>query len=90
MGDHNPPRRLCIIGTILIWALSGFYIVQSDEQGVVRRFGRMVKGAVSPGIHYRLPWPIEKVDKPKIRKIRRISIGYLERKGKKKHHVKQT
>ena len=44
----------------------------------------MVRGAVSPGIHYRLPWPMEKVDKPQIRKIRRVSIGYLEKKGKKK------
>jgi membrane protease subunit HflK len=76
--------RLCVIGIILVWVLSGFYIVQSDEQGVVRRFGRMVRGAVSPGIHYRLPWPMEKVDKPQIRKIRRVSIGYLEKKGTKK------
>lgn len=75
---------LCVIGTILVWVLSGFYIVQSDEQGAVRRFGRMVRGAVSPGIHYHLPWPMEKVDKPKIRKINRVSIGYMEKKGKKK------
>ena len=76
--------RLCIIGTILVWVLSGFYIVQSDEQGVVRRFGKMVRGAVPPGIHYHLPWPMEKVDKPKIRKINRVSIGYRDKKGKKK------
>ena len=76
--------KLCLLSIILVWVLSGFYIVQSDEQGVVRRFGRMVRGVVSPGIHYRLPWPIEKVDKPQIRKIRRVSIGYLEKKGKKK------
>lgn len=76
--------RLCIIGTILVWILSGFYMVQSDEQGVVRRFGRVVRGAVSPGMHYHLPWPMEKVDKPKVRNIRRVSIGYMERRGKKK------
>jgi len=72
--------RLCGIGIALVYVLSGFYIVQSDEQGVVRRFGRMVRGAVSPGIHYHLPWPIETVDKPQTRKIRRVSIGYLEKK----------
>ena len=44
----------------------------------------MVRGVVSPGIHYRLPWPMEKVDKPEIRKIRRVSIGYREKRGKKK------
>lgn len=76
--------RVCIIGTILVWVLSGFYIVQSDEQGVVTRFGKMVKRAVPPGIHYHLPWPMEKVDKPKIRKINRVSIGYMDKKGKEK------
>ena len=76
--------RLCLIGGILVWALSGFYIVQSDEEGVARRFGKMVRETISPGIHYHLPWPIEKVDKPKIRKISRISIGYLEKRLNKK------
>jgi len=76
--------RLCVIGTILVWVLSGFYIVQSDEEGVVRRFGRLVNGAVPPGMHYHLPWPMENVDKPKIRKINRISVGYMDKKGKKK------
>ena len=70
--------RLCLIGSVLVWVLSGF------EQGVVTRFGRIVRGAVLPGIHYHLPWPMEKVDKPKIRKINRISIGYMDKKGKKK------
>jgi len=78
--------KLCIIGIVLIWILSGFYMVQSNEQGVVRRFGRMVRGTISPGMHYHLPWPIERVDKPKIREIRRVSIGYREKwdKGKDK------
>jgi len=50
----------------------------------VRRFGRMVRGVVSPGIHYRLPWPMEKVDKPEIRKIRRVSINYREKRAEKR------
>ncbi|MBW2122325.1 MAG: FtsH protease activity modulator HflK [Deltaproteobacteria bacterium] len=73
--------RLGLMGAALIWVLSGFYVVQSDEQGVVRRFGRMVRGVVSPGMHYHLPWPIEKVDRPKVRKIRRASIGYVRESG---------
>ena len=75
--------KICAIGIVLVWGLSGVYIVQSDEQGIERRFGRVVREAASPGIHYHLPWPIEKVDKPKVRKIRRVSIGYMEKKGKK-------
>jgi membrane protease subunit HflK len=82
--------RVCLIGGALVWALSGFYIVQSDEEGVVRRFGKMVRGTIPPGIHYHLPWPIEKVDKPKIRKISRISIGYLEKRLNKKKDAERA
>jgi membrane protease subunit HflK len=60
---------------LLLWLLSGIYIVRPDEQGVVRRFGKVVR-TTEPGPHYRLPSPIEKVDKPKIQQVRRIEIGF--------------
>ncbi len=60
---------------LAIWLLSGIYIVGPDEQGVVRRFGRVVR-ITEPGPHYRLPRPIEKVNKPKIQKARRLEIGF--------------
>ena len=60
---------------IVLWLLSGIYIVGPDEQGVVRRFGKVVR-TVEPGPHYRLPRPIERVDKPKIQQVRRIEIGF--------------
>jgi membrane protease subunit HflK len=60
---------------VLIWLLSGIYIVGPDEQGVVRRFGKVVR-ITEPGPHYHLPLPIEKVDRPKIQQARRIEIGF--------------
>jgi membrane protease subunit HflK len=60
---------------LILWLLSGIYIVGPDEQGVVRRFGKVVR-ITEPGPHYRLPRPIEKVDKPKIQQVRRIEIGF--------------
>lgn len=60
---------------LVLWLLSGIYIVRPDEQGVVRRFGKAVR-TTEPGPHYRLPRPIEKVDKPKIQQVRRIEIGF--------------
>ncbi len=59
---------------LVLWLLSGIYIVRPGEQGVVRRFGKVVR-ITEPGPHYRLPSPIEKVDKPKIQQVRRIEIG---------------
>jgi membrane protease subunit HflK len=60
---------------IVLWLLSGIYIVGPDEQGVVRRFGKAVR-VVESGPHYRLPRPIERVDKPKIQQVRRVEIGF--------------
>lgn len=60
---------------VLVWLLSGIYIVRPDEQGVVRRFGKAVRVA-EPGPNYHLPRPIEQVDKVKVKQIRRMEIGF--------------
>ncbi len=60
---------------LALWLLSGIYIVGPDEQGVVRQFGRVVR-ITEPGPHYRLPSPIDKVNKPKIQQVRRVEIGF--------------
>jgi membrane protease subunit HflK len=60
---------------LVVWLLTGIYIVRPGEQGVVRRFGEAVR-ITGPGPHYRIPWPIEKVDKPKVTQVRRIEIGF--------------
>ncbi len=61
---------------LVLWLLSGIYIVRPGEQGVVRRFGRALDEVKQPGPHYHWPWPIEKVDKPKVEQVRRIEIGF--------------
>lgn len=60
---------------LVIWLLSGIYIVRPDEQGVVRRFGKTVR-VTEPGPHYHLPRPLEKVNKVKVKQVRRIEIGF--------------
>jgi membrane protease subunit HflK len=61
---------------IILWLLSGIYIVGPDQQGVVRRFGKVVS-ITEPGPHYHLPRPIAKVDKPRVQQVRRIEIGFI-------------
>ena len=41
-----------------IWALTGFYVVDAAERGVVTRFGQYVT-TTSPGLRWHVPWPIE-------------------------------
>ena len=71
----SPFMKFVIPIVIVLWLLSGIYIVRPDEQGVVRRFGKVVR-VTEPGPHYRLPWPIEVVDRPKVKQIRRLEIGF--------------
>src|SRR2546428_4472429 len=65
---------LVLVGALAIWGLSGFFRVQSEELGVVLRFGKHVR-TVQPGLNYHLPYPIETVLLPKALRVSTISIG---------------
>lgn len=64
---------LLVIGGI--WLLTGIYIVNPDEQGVVLRFGKYDR-TVEPGPHYALPAPIETVYKPQVTQVLRSEVGF--------------
>ena len=70
-------RPLLLLGIVvlLLWFSSGFYRVQPDELGVVLRFGAY-SYRTDPGLHWHLPWPIEKVLLPAVTRINRTEIGY--------------
>src|SRR5260221_4660078 len=65
---------LVLVGALVIWGMSGFYRVQSEELGVVLRFGKYVRDA-QPGLNYHLPYPIETVLLPKALRVSTLSIG---------------
>src|SRR3972149_1492873 len=67
---------LPIIGLILalILAWQSFYIIAPNEQGVVKRFGRIVR-LTPPGPHFKIPL-IESVLIPQITKLHRIEVGF--------------
>ncbi len=50
---------LTILGAAALLALSTIVVVGPDEQGVVMRFGEIQAAARPPGLHFKLPWPIE-------------------------------
>jgi membrane protease subunit HflK len=54
---------------------SGIFTVAADEQAVVRRFGR-VAARLGPGIHYRLPWPVDRVDVLKTTTVMKTGVGF--------------
>jgi len=64
---------LAIIGLVL-WALSGFYIVEPAQAGVVTRFGAHTKTA-EPGWHWHIPWPVEHVERVDVEQIRTAKMS---------------
>ena len=78
-GRPSPrkPVNLWLIAAVIAacWAMTGFYQVQPQEQGVVLRFGKYVY-TTAPGLHYHLPYPFESVLTPNVSRENRIEIGF--------------
>ena len=70
--------KLLIMVAAIFWMATGVYVIAPDEQGVVLRFGKHVD-TTDPGPHFHLPYPIEKVLKPRVTQIRRIEVGFRTR-----------
>lgn len=55
---------------------NGFYLVPADEVGVIERFGKKVLPHSEPGLHYKLPWPVEKLTRVQARRVRVVEVGF--------------
>ncbi|HWH48621.1 MAG TPA: FtsH protease activity modulator HflK [Burkholderiales bacterium] len=68
------------LGFILavVYFASGFYVVNADEHAVVRRFGA-IQARDGPGMHYRLPWPVDRVDVLKTTSVVKTGVGFTLR-----------
>ena len=69
-------KREAVLTVLALVLLNGAYIVPPDELGIVQRFGRKLTPDDGPGLHYKLPWPIDRLTRIKARRIRSIEIGF--------------
>jgi membrane protease subunit HflK len=77
-GGSGIPGSFLFLGVIVLAAIVAFYAftfrVNPDELGVVMRFGK-VDRQEAPGLHFRLPYPIEEVRLPKVTRQNIIEVG---------------
>jgi membrane protease subunit HflK len=75
----SPPKAIAIIIglLLLVWLIFGgpVYMVGPDEEGVVQTFGKY-SNSTSPGLHFKLPWPVQTVSLPKVTEVKRLEIGF--------------
>ena len=69
-------RGVAAMAAVLVaaWLSTSLYRVQPDEKGVVLRFGRWVE-TTGPGLHVRLPFPIDAVLLPKVTQVNQMQLG---------------
>ena len=77
----EPPRSRLPLGgvgllvglVVLVWLVSGFYIVDEGRRGVVTRFGRYTETTL-PGLKWHLPYPVEAVQVIDFSRIKTVEI----------------
>ena len=66
-----------LIGLVVLiaWLASGFYIVVEGQRGVVLTFGRFSE-VTSPGLRWRMPYPIQGNEIVNLSAVRTVEVGY--------------
>jgi len=62
---------------VLIWFVRGgpVYTVAPDEEGIVLTFGQYTQ-TTPPGLHFKMPWPIQTVETPNVQEIKHLEFGF--------------
>ena len=66
--------RWVLLILFVTYLFSGVYSIAQDQIGVSQRFGKIRDDHIEPGIHYALPWPIDKINKVCIKMVKRVQI----------------
>jgi membrane protease subunit HflK len=88
-GAWTPPRqvqidpkqigRLVMAGfgllLLVVAAFSSYYTVEPDQKAVVLRFGRHI-ATNDPGLHFKLPFGIDRAITVPVTQVRKIEFGY--------------
>jgi membrane protease subunit HflK len=77
-GGSRQSGSIAFVGIVVLGAIIAFYAftfrVDPDELGVVTLFGKPIRQE-PPGLHFRLPYPIEEVHLPKVTRQNIIEVG---------------
>ncbi|CAI8727995.1 FtsH protease activity modulator HflK [Methylocaldum szegediense] len=77
-GGENAPYKTIgffLVIALVIWGLTGIYLVDEGSRGVVTRFGRYTETTM-PGLHWHIPAPIEQVQVVNMEQQRFLEVGY--------------
>ncbi|MEY4560858.1 MAG: hypothetical protein RLZZ618_135 [Pseudomonadota bacterium] len=80
-GNYQPDMKNAGVGigliagvVVLIWAGSGFFIVQEGERAVITSFGK-VTGSADAGFNWRFPYPFQAHETVRFTQLQTVEIG---------------
>ena len=88
MGDFTPPNInpravgaiiALLLAAALVWSM--FFTVAPEEVGVVLTFGAYSPPDRQSGLHWKLPWPIQTVQKVPVQRQLKQEFGFRTRKA---------
>ena len=73
-------RALSVVAVIIaaLIATSAVYRIEADSEGVVLRFGKRLR-TVTPGLHWKAPWPVDVVYEVPVQRIHILEFGFETR-----------
>ena len=86
-GDSNSSNggalglSLILSVVLIVWLISGFYIIDPAERGVVLQFSSYKK-TTFPGPHWHVPYPVERVEVVNVEESRTAEIGFRSTAGR--------
>ena len=61
---------------VLLFVSTCVYKVEPYEEAVVYRFGTLSEMSVTQGLHFKLPYPIDKVELYEVHRSKSVTVGY--------------
>jgi regulator of protease activity HflC (stomatin/prohibitin superfamily) len=73
--NHIEP--VSIIALIVFWLISSVVIVPPSQEAIFYRMGKITGGqSYKPGLHFKLPWPFEKMELFQPNMVKTLNIGF--------------
>src|SRR5687767_10880041 len=74
VGGARALRNLGIVFVLFsaVALLSSATLIQPGERAVVRRFGRVLEEKAAAGLHFYLPFGMDRIDRIKVNEVREV------------------
>lgn len=64
-----------MIWALLLWLFTSLGEVHPGEMGIRERFGAAAGTDLMPGVHWKLPWPFERIVRVPVDKLQKVEVG---------------